>query len=99
MSRKIFLEQSEIELRKKRLLYRSQHRGIKEIDIFLGEFAKQNLLIMSEDELDIFETLLEEKDLDLYNWITCKEPIPNHLNHDLIYAILQFNKKSTTSLQ
>ncbi len=99
MSRKIFLERSDIELRKKRLLYRSQHRGIKEIDIFLGQFAEQNLLIMSDDELDFFETLLEEKDLDLYNWITCKEPKPRHLNHDLIYAILQFNKKNAPSAQ
>ena len=77
--------------RKKKLLYQSQHRGMKEVDIFLGAYAEKHLRFMSENELILFEALLKERDLDLYNWITGNEPPPEHLNHHVMYAIKKFN--------
>ncbi|MCI5046193.1 MAG: succinate dehydrogenase assembly factor 2 [Aquisalinus sp.] len=55
--------------RRKKLLYRAMHRGFKEADIVLGTFAKENLQVMSEQDLDQFEWLLEVPDRELYSWI------------------------------
>ena len=77
--------------KQKKLLYLSQHRGIKEIDIFLGLFAKKYVPNMSNSKLQLFEDLLQEKDLDLYDWIIGQEPLPRHLNHCLMHAIIKFN--------
>jgi antitoxin CptB len=57
------------DIRRKRLLFRSWHRGMREADLLLGPFAEQHLPSMSPGELDLFEALLEERDDDLVAWI------------------------------
>lgn len=72
------------EIRKKRLKFRSWHRGIKEADILLGSFADQFLKDMSVEQLDKYETLLREADSDLVAWITNDRPAPDHYDHDVM---------------
>lgn len=61
---------------RKRLIFRSEHRGTKEMDLLLGSFAKRHVPDFSEEELVEYEALLEENDPDLYNWITKQEAPP-----------------------
>jgi len=58
------------DMRRKRLIYRANYRGFKEVDILLGGFAKANVFELSESELTMFENLLMAKDHDIYDWIT-----------------------------
>lgn len=69
-----------IEIRRKRLKFRSWHRGIKEADILLGSFADQFLDQMSVEELDVYENLLREADSDLVAWITDERQPPEEHN-------------------
>lgn len=62
--------------RRKRLLYRSNYRGFKEADILLGGFAKANMDNLTDTEVAQFETLLEAKDHDIYDWITGAQNLP-----------------------
>jgi antitoxin CptB len=73
-----------INIRKKRLKFRSWHRGIKEADILLGSFADQFLHDMTDEQLDKYETLLREADSDLVAWITNDRPAPEHYDHDVM---------------
>lgn len=73
-----------IEIRRKRLKFRSWHRGIKEADILLGSFADQFLEKMNEEHLDKYENLLREADSDLVAWITNDRPCPDHFDHDVM---------------
>ena len=77
--------------RRKRLRFRSWHRGIKEMDLLLGPFADRHLGGMSEGDLDGYEALLEESDPDLYNWISGREPIPETQNMTLLRRIIDFH--------
>jgi antitoxin CptB len=79
-----------VDTRRKRLLFRSAHRGMQETDIFMGRFAERHLSAMNEVQLDQFEALLEETDNDLFNWISRREPLPPSLDHDLSKMILNF---------
>lgn len=65
------------ETRRKRLLFRSRHRGTREMDILLGGFAEANLGRFSNAELDQLEGLLNEADDDLYAWALGRVPIPD----------------------
>ncbi|MGH6945949.1 MAG: succinate dehydrogenase assembly factor 2 [Kiloniellales bacterium] len=56
--------------RRKRLLYRSKHRGTKEADLLLGGFAESHLWTMDETALDSFEALLSLPDSVLVDWVT-----------------------------
>lgn len=66
----------ELDARRKRLIFRSDHRGTKEMDLLLGSFARRNIATLDDALVDRFEVMLELSDPDLYNWITGQEPTP-----------------------
>ena len=80
---KINKEES-IEIRRKRLKFRSWHRGIKEADILLGSFADRFLEKMTVSQLDLYENLLREADSDIVAWITNDREPPEHYKHDVM---------------
>ena len=57
-----------IDILKKKILYRSEHRGIKEMDLLLGNFVKKYVNSLNESELCELESLLNIDDKDLYKW-------------------------------
>lgn len=64
------------EIRLKRLSMRSWRRGIKEMDLILGQFSDVRLSDLSPARLDLYEALLSENDQDLYAWFTKRLPEP-----------------------
>ncbi|WP_114965942.1 succinate dehydrogenase assembly factor 2 [Alkalilacustris brevis] len=68
------------EARLKRLRMRAWRRGTKEMDLILGPYADARLAVMSPAELDLFETILEENDQDLYLWVTGKGTPPAEIS-------------------
>lgn len=65
-----------LETRRKRLLFRAQRRGFKEVDIIFGTFAADELSGMGEAELDQFEALLQAPDQEVYAWLRGHTPAP-----------------------
>ncbi|MEM7320224.1 MAG: succinate dehydrogenase assembly factor 2 [Pseudomonadota bacterium] len=49
---------------------RSMRRGIREMDLILTAYATANLEQMDNADLDVFDSLLNENDQDLYQWVT-----------------------------
>ena len=76
--------------RRKRLLFRSWHRGTREADLVLGSFAEQHLAGFDEAQLDRYEALLEVPDLDLFDWITGQTAPPPDRDHDVTRLLLAF---------
>jgi antitoxin CptB len=62
--------------RRRRLLFRSWHRGIREMDLLMGRFADSCIAELADSELDEYEKLLEVPDQDLYLWITGEGAAP-----------------------
>ena len=71
----------------KRLKFRANHRGIKEMDIILGKFADSELADLPSDLVDQFELLLNENDRDLLVWFTREKPFP-HLHLKTIFSLI-----------
>lgn len=82
-----------MEARRKKLLYQSQHCGIKENDILLGQFAVKHINLMSEQELDLFEALMLENDHDLYGWIVGHIKLEPHVDHSVMAALIKFKEE------
>lgn len=66
----------DLEARRKRLRFQCWHRGFREIDLILGNFADTHLAKLTEDEITDIESLLSEPDQDIYEWLTGKQPVP-----------------------
>ncbi len=62
----------------KKLFYRSNHRGTKEMDLLIGGFASENLKKLTPEELKEFELLLNFTDKELSSWL-----VDNKKNIDL----------------
>ena len=70
-----------INLLKKKILYRSEHRGIKEMDLLLSNFVKKYLNEFNFLELNQLDNLLNFDDDKLFKWYHGKKneiEIPNN---------------------
>ena len=56
------------EILKKQIIYRSIHRGSKEMDLLLGNFVKRYINEFTNTELKDLEELLLIEDEVLYKW-------------------------------
>ena len=68
------------EILKKQIIYRSMHRGTKEMDLLLGNFVKKYIDKFSNAELNDLEKLLFIEDEVIYKWYFEKKSdnsIPN----------------------
>jgi len=75
---------------RRRVQYRANHRGTKEMDILLGSFADSALAEMSAGEMVLFEQMLGLPDPEIDNWIRRGEaPV---LYSDLIHRIRNFHR-------
>ncbi|MEX0694804.1 MAG: succinate dehydrogenase assembly factor 2 [Rhodospirillales bacterium] len=80
--------------RRKRLVYRANHCGMKENDVLLGRFALARLAELSEAEVDMFENIMNHTDNDLLNWVTGREPTPDFVDSPVLRQIKEFNGTS-----
>jgi antitoxin CptB len=62
--------------RLKRLRFRAWHRGTKEADLLIGGFFDAHAAAWSPSEIDWFEMLLEEQDVDIMGWAIGSIPVP-----------------------
>jgi antitoxin CptB len=83
-------DDSELETRRKRLLYRSVYRGNKENDILLGQFARAHIAELSEAELDQYERLLSASDNDIYDWVAGKAVPPAESDTAVLRKLMAF---------
>lgn len=74
--------------RRKQIIYRANHRGIKEMDIILGGFADANVMRMDGEMLGRFEAIMAESDRDLLSWFTGEQMKPDYLDKELFDSIL-----------
>jgi len=58
------------------MIYRANHRGIKEMDIILGGFATSQLCELDAEMIAQFEALMSEHDRDLLTWFTGEVEFP-----------------------
>ena len=56
------------EILKKQIIYRSNHRGSKEMDILLGKFVKKYINQFDNEDLKNLEEVLFIDDEILYRW-------------------------------
>jgi antitoxin CptB len=84
------VSEDNISLNRKRLAFRSWHRGTREIDLLLGRFADTHLPGFSEAQLALYDRFLNNSDPDIYNWISRAEPVPPAEDNEVVQLLLAF---------
>ena len=83
-----------ISIKRKQLLFRSWHRGTREIDLLLGAFADAHIPGFDSAQLMLYERFLNNSDPDIYNWITRQDPLPPSEENGVTRLLLEFFVKA-----
>jgi antitoxin CptB len=86
---------ADLDVRRRRNLFRAWHRGIREMDLIMGRFADAEIGMLSEEDLTAFERLIEVPDRDLYRWITGEDEAPADYDTPLFRRLKAFHLHAT----
>lgn len=82
---------SDLDIRRRKALFRSWHRGIREMDLVLGQFADAKIGTLSDAELDDYELLMEAQDRDIFMWLTGEAETPANFDTPVFRQIRDFH--------
>ena len=86
-----------LEATRKRLKFRSWHRGTREMDLLMGRFADAVLGSCDETLLTAYEALLEENDPDIYDWVCGRLTPPAGPYLRALEALTKFHNETSKS--
>ncbi|MBP0614079.1 succinate dehydrogenase assembly factor 2 [Jiella mangrovi] len=86
---------SDLDIRRRKALFRSWHRGIREMDLVLGQFADARIAELSDEELDDYEQLMEAPDRDIFSWLTGEAETPGNFDTAVFRQIREFHVGET----
>lgn len=86
----------QLAIERKRLKFRSWHRGTREMDLLLGRFADSRLDALERDELRVYAALLDQSDPDIYDWISGQGHCPEPGLRPIVAALMDFHRTSTS---
>ena len=78
--------------RRRRLLFRAWHRGIREVDLIMGGFADAHIGDLSAAEVDEFERLMDVQEHELLGWVTGQIAIPAESDSALLQRLCAFHR-------
>jgi antitoxin CptB len=82
-----------LDVRRRKLLFRSWHRGMREMDLIMGRFADATVAQLTREELTEFEQLMEVPDRELLAWITGEGAVPADHDTTLFRRLRDFNHR------
>lgn len=83
---------ADLDPRRRKILFRAWHRGMREMDLIMGRFADAQIGNLSEAELDEFERLIEVLDRDLLSWVTGEAQVPENYDSDVFRQLKAFHQ-------
>ena len=81
-----------LDARRRRLLFRCSHRGIREMDFVLGRFADAELERLSDAEMDVLESWLDIPDQQMFAWANGSEPTPSDIDTPMFRRLRDFHR-------
>jgi antitoxin CptB len=67
---------SDLDIRRRRLLFRATHRGTFENDLMIGGFVRAHVATLTDTDLDALEAVVQMPDTELADWLTGRVAIP-----------------------
>jgi antitoxin CptB len=83
---------ADLDPRRRKILFRAWHRGMREMDLIMGRFADAEIGGLSEAELDEFERLIEVLDRDLLSWVTGEAQVPSNYDSEVFRRLKAFHR-------
>ena len=82
---------SELSPRLARIKFRAWHRGTREADYMIGCFFDRFHHTWSEADLDLFEKIIEEEDVDIMAWALGTQTIPEEYRGPMLERMMKLD--------
>ncbi|MBT7641852.1 MAG: succinate dehydrogenase assembly factor 2 [Rhodobiaceae bacterium] len=76
---------------RRKLYFRSNHRGIKEMDIIFTKFAETVLPDLPDADVEDYQRILELADDKLFAWATGRDAVPEDIRSPLLDRLLSLD--------
>jgi antitoxin CptB len=83
----------DIAVRRRKLKFRSWHRGMREMDLIMGRFADAFVDRMAPAELDDYERLMELPDPELLGWVIGQDAPPAPHDTAMLRRLRAFHRE------
>ncbi len=80
-----------LDARRRKLLFRCWHRGLREMDLILGRFADREIEQLSESEVTELERLTDLPDPQVLAWLTGGAEVPQEFDTPLLARLRDFH--------
>ncbi|EJF86004.1 succinate dehydrogenase assembly factor 2 [Candidatus Bartonella washoeensis] len=85
------VEKNQLDTRRRRLVFRAWHRGIREMDLILGHYVDAHIVGMSDTMVSQLEHIMSFDDRDLLTWITGEISPPSEIDGPLFRDIVNYH--------
>ncbi|RFC62813.1 succinate dehydrogenase assembly factor 2 family protein [Fulvimarina endophytica] len=81
---------ADLDTRRKKALFRSWHRGTREMDLVFGRFADAEIADLDDDEMAIYEELMLAPDPEIFKWVSGAAQVPGNYDTPVFRRIKAF---------
>ncbi len=86
----------DIEVRRRKLAFRSARRGFRELDLYMQQFVEAHLEGFDTRQLDQFEAVLDIPDQHVFDWIMGRGEPAQNLRSEVLDLLLSFRYSAPT---
>jgi antitoxin CptB len=87
---------SDIETRRRKLKFRADRRGFRELDLYMQQFIDKHLAGFDSGQLDQFEAVLDIPDQYVFDWIMGRGEPPQEVRSEVLDLLLSFRYSAPT---
>ncbi|WP_212112694.1 succinate dehydrogenase assembly factor 2 [Bartonella queenslandensis] len=84
-------DKNQLDVRRRRLIFRAWHRGIREMDLIFGRYIDAHIAGMNDKKLSELEYIMSFDDRDLLTWITGETLPPSEIDSPLFRDIANYH--------
>ncbi|WP_455478357.1 FAD assembly factor SdhE [Bartonella sp. B10] len=84
----LVIDENQLDVRRRRLIFRAWHRGIREMDLILGRYVDTHIVGMSDKDVSDLEYIMSFDDHDLLMWIMKKKSPPSEVYGSLFCDVV-----------
>ncbi|KEC55117.1 succinate dehydrogenase assembly factor 2 [Bartonella koehlerae] len=86
----VVVDENQLDVRHRRLIFRAWHRGIREMDLIFGRYVDAHIAGMSDKKISELEYIMSFNDRDLLTWITGEVSPPPEVDSPLFRDIVNY---------
>ncbi|MCZ2328233.1 FAD assembly factor SdhE [Bartonella sp. F02] len=87
------VDQNQQDIRRRRLIFRAWHRGIREMDLIFGQYVDAHITEMSDKTITELEYIMSFEDRDLLTWFTGEISPPSEVDSPLFRDIAHYHSR------